>query len=151
VIDTKGNIKSMAHTELYEIIKRLTKQEQEKIPQNVIKNIHNTMDRSYTWKYDNNKKIEEQNLLVETKALIVEMYERYLCPENQKKFWNNYDRICLNMIEEKKAQEYNPDNIFKKKHTINEEIKNIQLPDKIKKETVFKKLINYIKNMFNRK
>lgn len=150
MIDTKEMVKSKAHTELNEVIKRLSKQELEKIPEQVIKNIQETMDKEYIWRYDNTKELEEQNLMVETKALIVEMYERYLCSEDKKEFWNNYDRICLNMIEEKKKEEYNPDNIFKTKHIIKEEIKNTNLPKEIKKEKLFKRLINKIKCFFLR-
>lgn len=151
MIDTKEMIKSRSHTELNEVIKKLSKQELEKIPEQVIKNIQETMDKEYIWKYDDTKELEEQNLMVETKALIVEMYERYLCSEDKKEFWSNYDRICLNMIEEKKKEEYNPDNIFKTKHMIKEEIENTKLPKEIKKENLFKRLVKKIMSFFIKK
>ena len=55
------------------------------------------------------------------------------------------------MIEEKKKEEYNPDNLFRSKHIIKEEIKNTNLPEEIKKENLFKRLINKIKSFFIRK
>lgn len=51
----------------------------------------------------------------ETKALIVEIYEKYLCLENEKEFWKEYDKICINKIEEQKKVMYKYKNIFKKK------------------------------------
>ena len=152
MIDTRENIKSKAYTELYEVIKRFSKQEQEKIPKEVIENIQNKMDKNYIWKYDDTKELEEQNFLTETKALIVEMYERYLCQQNKKEFWNNYDRICLNMIEEKKKAEYNPENIFQSRAIITtEETKDTCLPEKVKEESLFKRLINKVKSFFMKK
>lgn len=152
MIDTRDNIKGKAYAELYEVIKRFSKQEYETIPKEVIKNIQKNMDKDYIWKYDNNKELEEQNFLVETKALIVELYERYLCPQNKKEFWNNYDRICLNMIEEKKKAEYNPENIFQSRTIITkEEIKNNYLPEKVKKDNLFKILFKKVKNFFMKK
>lgn len=43
--------------------------------------------------------------MVETKALIVEMYERYLCPPEEKEYWKKYDEECLLLIEEKKLSD----------------------------------------------
>ena len=151
MIDTKDGLLSKAHKELYEVIKRLSKQELSKIPDSVIINIQKTMDKDYVWKYDDGKELDEQNLLVETKALIVEMYERYLCPEDKKEFWNKYDRICLNMIDEKKKEEYNPDNIFKTKRNTQTADVNINLPIQVKKDNIFKRIINKIKEIFIKK
>lgn len=88
-----------AYKELYEVFKKMSDIELSKIPNQVIENIRANMDRSYKWEYDDNKKIEEQDFLVETKALIVAIYERYLCPEDKKEFWKKYDQECLEFIE----------------------------------------------------
>ncbi len=162
MVNTKEVMYKKAHTELYEIIKRLSKQELEKIPQNFIDNLKKNLDNEYEWKYDDTKTLEEQDFLIETKALLVEMYERYLCPEDKKEFWNNYDRICLNMIEDKKREEYNTDNIFKNKNetveigdTVNPEyqedltMQNNNLPKEIK-ENLFTRVINFFKKLFHK-
>lgn len=150
MIETKEMIKSKAHTELNEVIKRLSKQELEKIPEQVIRNIHETMDKEYIWKYDDTKELEEQKLLVETKALIVEMYERYLCSEDKKEFWSNYDRVCLNMIEEKKKEEYNPDNIFKEKQYAQDRVENNNLPIETRRENFLKKIVDFIRSILKK-
>lgn len=106
MIQTKSMRYKKAYTQLNEIIKVLSKSEIEKIPIELIKNIEVNMDIKYKWEYDNSKKLLEQNLMPETKALIVEIYERYLCDEDEKEFWKEYDKICLNSIEEKKKNAY---------------------------------------------
>lgn len=162
MVNTKEVMYKKAHTELYEVIKKLSKQELEKIPQNFIDNLKKNLDNEYEWKYDDTKTLEEQDFLIETKALLVEMYERYLCPEDKKEFWNNYDRICLKMIEDKKSEEYNTDNIFKNKNktievgaSVNSEyqenltMQNSNLLAEVK-ENLFIKVINFFKKLLHK-
>lgn len=115
MIQTKSMRYKKSYTQLNEIIKVLSKSEIEKIPNELIKNIEANMDIKYKWEYDKSKKLIDQDLTPETKALIVEIYERYLCPEDEKEFWKEYDKICLNKIEKHKRTMYNVKDIFKKK------------------------------------
>lgn len=115
MMQTKNARYKRAYTELNEIIKELSKAELEKIPNKLIRNIETNMNKEYKWEYDKSKTLLEQDLMPETKALIVEIYEKYLCPENEKEFWKEYDKICINKIEEQKKAMYNGKNIFRKK------------------------------------
>lgn len=114
MIQTKNVKYKRAYTELNEIIKELSKAELEKIPNEIIRNIEINKDKEYKWEYDNSKALLDQDLMPETKALIVEIYEKYLCPENEKEFWKEYDKICINKIEEQKKAMYNGKEIFRK-------------------------------------
>lgn len=105
-----------AYTELNQIIKELSKAEREKIPLELIKNIEANISEEYKWKYDNSKTLLEQKILPETKALLVEIYERYLSLEDEREFWKEYDKICLKNIEERKRNTYKNDNIFVKRY-----------------------------------
>lgn len=115
MIQTKNARYKRAYTELNEIIKELSKAELEKIPNEIIRNIETNIDKEYKWKYDKSKALLDQDLMTETKALIVEIYEKYLCPENEKEFWKEYDKICINKIEEQKKAMYDGKEIFRKK------------------------------------
>lgn len=115
MLKNKKSLYKKAYTELNEIFKIMTEDELSKIPKQLIMNIQKEMDKEYVWQLDKNKGILEQELMTETKALIVEIYKRYLCPENEKKMWEEYNCICLTKIEEKRKREYNLDNIFKKR------------------------------------
>lgn len=115
MMQTKNARYKRAYTELNEIIKKLSKAELEKIPNKLIRNIETNMNKEYKWEYDKSKTLLEQDLMPETKALIVEIYEKYLFPENEKEFWKEYDKICINKIEEQKKAMYNGKNIFRKK------------------------------------
>ena len=104
-----------AYVELYEIIKALPEEEQEKIPKILLKNLKDNMSKEYKFEIDTERDILNQNYKIETKALFVELYERYLAPKEEKNFWDKYDKICNNMIEEKKLKLYDTENIFKNK------------------------------------
>ena len=144
-----------AYVELNEIFKVLSKDQREKIPDYFINNISNNMDKDYKFEFDMSKGIFEQDLMVETEALLVEIYERYLAPTEEKDLWQKYDKFCLNKIENEKKAKYN-DDIFGKKESIEEkkfsnkeEIENNNLPVEIQKESIFSKIKTFLKNMFH--
>ena len=142
-----------AYTELNEIFKILDKEQKDKIPNDFINNISNNMDKDYKFEFDNSKGIFEQELMAETEALLVEIYERYLAPSEEKKMWQKYDKYCLNKIEDEKKANCNYD-IFKKNESIslkNDIQKNNNiLPIKYEEKSIIKRFFNYIKNMFKR-
>ena len=144
------NIKyKKAYTELNEIFKILEKEQRDKIPESFVNNILNNMDKNYNFKYDNSKGIFEQNLMVETESLLVEIYERYLAPNEEKEIWQKYDRFCLNKIEEDKKAKYS-NNVFENNETfskdevVKENIDQTNLPIEIKKQNILKRILDYI-------
>ena len=139
-----------AYVELYEIIKKMSLQERQKIPKEFVKNLYDEMDKNYKFEFDNNKDILEQNFRLETKALLVELYEKYLASEEEKDFWKKYDKICLNRIEEDKKEKYASNIIFTnadKKSSTNKT--DDKLPVKVEDQNIFAKFIKSIKNIFH--
>lgn len=112
MIETKKIQYKKAYVELYKMILNLPKKDYEKIPEDVLNNIKLSGDESYTWEYDSNKDFENQNLMVETKALFVQLYMNYLMNPSEKEKWEKYEKICKNMIEEEKNKQYDPSKIF---------------------------------------
>ena len=142
-----------AYVELYEIIKVLPKEERAKIPNTFLKNLKDNMDTEYKFTFDTGKSILDQEYKVETKALFVELYERYLALIEEKGFWNKYDKICFNMIEEEKQKEYNSENIFSNRNFVKEPVinekNNKNLPIEIQKENILIKFVKLIKKIFH--
>lgn len=135
--------------EVNEVLLQLSKKDFDKIPKEVISNIRNKMDKDYVWNYNPNKELSEQGLLEDTIAILSYINLEYLLNEEQKDFMN---KVYMNN-EIKKQKElqaiYPSDNLFKSKQKENiHEMAN--LPVEIKKETFFKKLINFIKGLFNK-
>ena len=143
-----------AYVELYEIIKVLPEEEQKKIPKLVLKNLKDNMDKEYKFILNEDSDILNQKYRIETKALFVELYEKYLAPKEDGEFWNEYDKICNNMIEEEKRIKYNSDNIFKNKKLKKEELSvtkecDSNLPIEVKKDNIVVKFLKFIKNIFH--
>ena len=112
MIETRKIEYKKAYVELYKMLLKLPKNDLGKIPENVMNNIKLSGDSSYNWEYDNNKDFETQDIMVETKALFVQIYRNYLMDPNEKEKWEKYDTICKNIIEEEKAKLYDPSKIF---------------------------------------
>ena len=143
--NTKEAIYKKAFVEFNEVLKRLNKQELSKIPSQVIENIQTQMDKEYKWEYDDSKALENQDFLVETKALIVEIYERYLCEEDRKDFWKKYDELALKKIEEDKRGKYNTEELFKDKKIIYNNIKE----NNIEKSLITSNNISWYKKIYS--
>ena len=141
-----------AYVELYEIIKVLPEEEQKKIPKLFLKNLKNNMDKEYKFILNKDGDILNQNYRIETKALFIELYEKYLVPKEDWDFWNKYDKICDNMIEEEKRIKYDTENIFKNRKLEREDsIANNNLPIEIKDKNIFIKFLDFMKEIFKRK
>lgn len=137
-----------AYTELNEILGYLSDEQKDKIPHNLIENIKRKMDLNYKFIFDKSKGIFEQNLMTETKALLVEIYERYLANDAEKKTWEEYDKFCLSRIDKEKREKYDV-NLFHynekvdiAKQTVNEKM----IIKSENKKNLFQRILNYFKN-----
>ena len=108
-----------AYVELYEVINRLPIEDKSKIPEDFIQFLKDNMDNNYTFTYDSSKSLFEQNVKVETKALLVNLYQIYLAKPEEKEFWDKYNKECIRLEEEQKIKSYNSADMFKKKNDSN--------------------------------
>ena len=147
MVSTKDITNDIIYIQLKEIIKRMSKQEIKKIPQNIITNIQNKPTKNDQWKYNDNKSLQEQDILPQTKAIIIQIYKKYLCKNEEKEFWEKYDRICFNMIEEEKKKKYNPHNIFNNEKINKTQSQNHNTSIIEYKENIFMRIIRRIKEI----
>ena len=163
VIDTKEKEKiyGRAYRELYVIISNLTEEIKEKIPKNVIENISRKMDRTYDFKLENND-IFNSEYMVETKALFLELYIRYIA-EDEEEFWEVYKERRNDLFKKQFENEYF---VIKEESSIkiedrNDIVNNIIeekeeksfLPSEIRENNIiekfFNKIISVIKSIFS--
>ena len=165
VIDTKENEKiyGRAYRELYVIILNLTKEMKEKIPKNVIENISRKMDKTYDFKLENND-IFNSEYMVETKALFLELYIRYIA-EDEEDFWEVYKEKRNDLFKKEIEKEYLvrkdensnsikiEDGIDIVNNIIEEKEEKSFLPSEIREKNIikkfFKKISNIIKYIFS--
>ena len=100
--------------EVDEIIKYLPKKEFSKIPNDLIDLIRKNKDSKYIWKYDSNKKLEEQNIHKDAIAILSYINMKYILEDNQKMLMKNLHDYNEMKSEKLKREKFNPKTIFKK-------------------------------------
>lgn len=122
----------------------------DKIPQEKLEFYKSNMDKEYEYKIDETKQFEEQEMSDITKAVLANIFKDYWATPYQKEKIKAKEEYDLKKIEEEKSKKYNPNNIFKDKQ-VNKIITSINLPTKVKKEKLVKKLVEFIKNIINKR
>ena len=168
VIDTKEKemIYSRAYMELYVIISNLTKEMREKIPKNVVENIERKMDKTYDFNIEEGKDIFSIEYMLETKALFLELYTRYIA-EDEEEFWEVYKEKRNELFKKEIEKEYlvrkcdndnnnsikTEDGIDEVNNIIEEKEKKSLLPSEIREKNIiekfFKKIMSVIKSIFS--
>ena len=116
MVDEKYGV---AYSEILEILKYIPIEDYNKIPKEKIEIFETYASKEYTFEYDPNKTLKEQNVSNITKEIIILLFRDCWATEVQRNkiiAKQNYDRIKL---EEKKKEKYNLDNILNKNQVIN--------------------------------
>ena len=118
----KSGVYKKAFVELNEIINHLNTNLKNKIPKKTLEAINNAKDKNYQFKYDNTQSLSKQKLLPETISLLSIIYSDYLCSEEEKKKWDEYDKFELRKLEEIKHQKYNTNNLFQQQRNVSSNV-----------------------------
>jgi len=140
---------AMAYTEVVEILKYVPDEDVAKIPKEKLDFYRINMDNDYNYKLDMTKEFEEQEMSDITKAILANIFREYWATPYQKERIEAKEKYDLEKLEEEKREKYNSDNLFKNKQETTV-VENTNLPVEVKKETFFKKLISFIKRVFNK-
>ena len=152
------------------ILERFPASYMKKIPQDFIDFINSIKSNTYTFSYDENKSLNEQNIKTETKGVIAYIYENFCCSDEEKKQYQKWCREVEQEQEEKARIKYNVDNLFKNtkqaknitatynkndvfnKSNTNEYLKeeSVEIVEN-KKEKWYRKIINKIFSFFKHK
>jgi hypothetical protein len=128
-----------AYTEVLEIISYFPREEYLKIPEERIQFYKNNMDPNYSFKINPLIDLSCQNISCEANAIIITLFRDYFANEEQK--IKIKERLILNQNkkEEEKRKIYNPEDLFKQRKQIEENIKLTEY-----KENLFARLKKYI-------
>lgn len=149
---------SLAYKELYLIILNLNKEMREKIPKNVVENIESKMDKTYDFNIEEGKDIFSIEYMLETKALFLELYTRYIA-EDEEDFWEVYkekrnDLLKKEIEKEYLVRKYDNNNSIKIEDGIDEvnniieekENKNLLLAE-IREKNIIEKIVSGIRHI----
>jgi len=100
-------IASRVAVEINEILDNFSLDVLEKIPQDFKEKMKNLASKtSYEFKCDKTKKLKEQSLMEETKNMLSYIYREYICSDEEKQKWKEYDRFRNKKMEELKKKKF---------------------------------------------
>lgn len=146
---------SKACKEIVEILRFVPDKEVSKIPKEMREMFEDEMDKNYKFTINTEISIEEQVLLNETKAILSNIFRDYWASPYQRKKIIEKQKKDRKILEQQKREIYNPDDIFKRKSTL--EIKETidgnnsydkNLPVEVNKEKFYQKIVDFIKMIF---
>lgn len=137
-----------ALVEVDAVLSCLDYNEYKKIPANIIDAIENNKDEEYTYDYDEELEYEDWSLMPETKAILYNIFKKYLATEEQRKYLQQKERLGNYKIESEKIKKYNSENLFKKE----KEVKKVEQEENneliVKRDSSFKKILEKLKSIF---
>ena len=139
-----------AFSEVKCILDFLPKNYTEKLPKKLLNIINSVYDEKFKININPNIELKNQNFTEDTKNIIAVLKYNYWCKNDEEKenlarmFKENEDKY-----QEDLREKYNPDNIFKNRK--NEDTESNNLPVVIKKENLFIRALNFIKDFFRNK
>ena len=139
-----------ALVEVDAVLSCLDYNEYKKIPANIINAIENNKDEEYTYDYDEELEYEDWSLMPETKAILYNIFKKYLATEEQRKYLQQKERLENYKIESEKIKKYNSENLFKKEKgqetekVVQEENNKLT----VKRDSSFKKFLEKLKSIF---
>ena len=142
--------------ELDEVLLRLNDEEYEKIPDEIIYGIKLQKDKQYTWEYDDNKPLKEQNLDRKTVAILSYINMEYLLNDEEKEVMKKIYDFNEQKAELEKTKKYGSDNLFVNRKISHNDTNNAnEIEEEINKELIevkeekwYQKFFNKIRKMF---
>ena len=150
-----------AYTEVLDILKYISKEDYEKIPKSKIKFFEENSNKNYSFTYDKNKTLDEQNVSEITKVIIAILFrdywatkeQRYVIIKKQQEIKEQKQKELMAKFEQNKNI---PEKDLKKVNVasdldldIDYELLGTNMQLYKKEEGFFEKLVNKIKGFFN--
>ena len=150
-----------AYTEVLDILKYISKEDYEKIPKSKIKVFEENSNKNYSFTYDENKTLDEQNVSEITKAIIAILFrdywatkeQRYVIIKKQQEIKEQKQKELMAKFEQNKNI---PEKDLKKVNVasdldldIDYELLGTNMQLYKKEEGFFEKLVNKIKGLLN--
>lgn len=146
----------IAMAETLHYLKGISQDDINKIPDKFITFLKNNALQNYECKFDYTRPLKELNLKNETRGLIAMICLNYWCEtEEQKNSFIEHLNKNEKKYQEELREEYNIDDIFKKKEFIpkvektTENIDKNKLPVQAKRENIFKRVFTRIMKIFH--
>jgi len=133
-----------AYKEVIEILKHVSKEDYDKIPEEKIKLFETNANKDYSFNYDINKTLDEQNVSKKAKTIIAILFRDYWATDAQREKIKAKEQYDRKIKEEENREKYNSDNLFQKQDLVKntEDIMTEEVAMVEYKESIFRKIFN---------
>lgn len=138
-------ISSNSLEEVYEVLSLMDKCSVMKIPEEILYFIKEKRNDKYRPQIDKNDIFNEKNISKEAMDLLCYFDYHYWIDENKRKQVDRIHQIKIQKVEEEKKLKYNTSDVFKKSENTKQ---GNYLTIKTKENSILKKIINFLKNVF---
>lgn len=147
-----------AYTEIYEILNYMPINYIRKLPKELLNLFEQKRNKEYKYCINTEKKISEQEMLTETKAILANLYRDFWATPEKKEIILQKEKNERDLYQNELRKKYNIDNIFKNNSQSKYIMQNDDFKDKTfsnnvavveYKESILKKIINKIKSIFH--
>lgn len=133
--------------EVDEVLNHLSKENLEKIPEEIKNLIKENKAKDYVWHYDETKKLKDQNLSRDTIAFLSYLNMEYLLNEEQKSLMEQIHKYNEQKSEQEKKKKYLDQDLFKEKRTTENKVNKEIIAYK---ESFITRIIKKIKKLFKK-
>lgn len=134
--------------EVDEVLNHLSKEELNKIPEDVLKNIKKHKDKEYMWKYDESKRLEEQTFDRNAIAILSYINMEYLLSKEQKDLMEKIHELNEQNFANEIQEKYDSKDLFKNKNKTNINVENENAIAKLENNKWYNKMFSFIKRIF---
>ena len=147
-----------AYTEVLDILKYISKEDYEKIPKSKIKVFEGNSNKNYSFTYDENKTLDEQNVSEIAKAIIAILFrdywatkeQRYVIIKKQREAREEQERQIRERIEQNRQIKEDSLKVIDVSSDLDLDLDysrgtNLEI---YKEENIFKKIISTIREIF---
>lgn len=103
-----------AYSEVLEILRYISEEELNKIPEDVIKKFKENANKDYYFSYTPDKTLDEQSVSKTAKYIIAILFRDYWATPNQREIILNKEKYDLKELENKKREKYDINKVLKK-------------------------------------
>ena len=153
------NVYYNAYTEVYEILSYMPINYIKKLPIELLNLFEQKRNKDYKYCVNIKKKINEQDMLDETRSILAVLYRDFWSTPEKKEIILQKEKIERDVYQNELRKKYNPDNIFQNNsQLIKRKIQDNSPDSKVfnnnvamveYKESIFKKIMNKIKNILH--
>ena len=139
-----------ALVEVDTILDYMVEEDYKKVPEEVIRAIKENKSEDYVFNYDEELELQDQILLEETKEILFNFFRDYWSTQEQKEKILEWQRESRAQNEMRKINNYKYTEIFSSNDKENNEQLCVQLQEVKDKENIFRKIINWLKNIIKK-